>query len=66
MIFGGLHADGDHHYGNWVVFFAWTALGNAVGGLGITTFLRLVRSHERLVEWRAQPGPHTTEERGEA
>jgi len=62
FIFGGIHAGGDFHYGNWIVFFAWSALGNVMGGLGITTFLRLVRSHERLIEWRTRPGPHAAQD----
>jgi formate/nitrite transporter FocA (FNT family) len=58
FIFGGIHAGGSYGYGNWIVFFAWTVLGNALGGLGITTALRLLRSSERLQEWRSRPGPH--------
>ncbi|NHD18149.1 MULTISPECIES: formate/nitrite transporter family protein [unclassified Actinopolyspora] len=52
FLFGGIHAGAGYGYGTWVVFFGWTALGNAVGGIGLTSFLRLVRSHERLNEWR--------------
>lgn len=52
FIFGGIHAGAGYGYGQWIVFFGWTALGNAVGGIGLTTFLRLLRSHERLYEWR--------------
>jgi formate-nitrite transporter family protein len=52
FIFGGIHAGGPFHYGNWIVFFGWAALGNMIGGIGVTTLLRLVRSHERLREWR--------------
>ncbi|WP_345420915.1 formate/nitrite transporter family protein [Actinomycetospora chlora] len=58
FIFGGIHAGGSYGYGNWIVFFAWSVGGNIVGGLGITTALRLLRSGERLQEWRAAPGPH--------
>ena len=58
FIFGGIHAGGSYGYGNWIVFLGWTVLGNAVGGLGITTALRLLRSRERLQEWRSRPGPH--------
>ncbi|SDO95450.1 Formate/nitrite transporter FocA, FNT family [Actinopolyspora xinjiangensis] len=52
FIFGGIHAGAGYGYGSWIAFFGWTVLGNAVGGIGLTTFLRLVRSHERLYEWR--------------
>ncbi|MHA6802346.1 formate/nitrite transporter family protein [Salinifilum ghardaiensis] len=52
FIFGGLHAGGDYNYLHWLAFFGWCVLGNAVGGIGLTAFLRLVRSHVRLFEWR--------------
>jgi formate/nitrite transporter FocA (FNT family) len=39
-------------YGNWLWWFAWTVVGNLVGGLGLVTLLRLVRSQGRLGEWR--------------
>ncbi|NYH79224.1 formate/nitrite transporter FocA (FNT family) [Actinopolyspora biskrensis] len=52
FLFGGIHAGAGYGYGTWVAFFGWTVLGNAVGGIGLTSFLRLVRSHERLYEWR--------------
>ncbi len=47
------------HYGtpgsslaDWLPWFGWAVLGNLVGGLVLTTGLRLVRSQERLAEWR--------------
>jgi formate/nitrite transporter FocA (FNT family) len=58
FIFGGIHAGGNYHYGDWIGFFAWSVLGNMIGGLGITTTLRLLRSSERLAEWRSSAGPH--------
>jgi formate/nitrite transporter FocA (FNT family) len=58
LIFGGIHAGGTYGYTDWIKFFAWTVLGNLIGGLGITTTLRLLRSSERLAEWRSNPGPH--------
>lgn len=39
-------------FGEWLPFFAWAVLGNMVGGLVLTTMLRLVRSQERLAQWR--------------
>ncbi len=36
----------------WLPFFAWAVLGNLVGGLVLTTLLRVVRSQERLAQWR--------------
>src|SRR5699024_4521450 len=39
-------------YLDWLVFFWWAVLGNALGGIGITAFLLLLRSHVRVAEWR--------------
>jgi hypothetical protein len=39
-------------YLDWLRFFGWVVLGNLVGGLGLTTLLRLVRSRSRLVDHR--------------
>lgn len=36
----------------WLPWFAWVVLGNVVGGLLLTTLLRVVRSRERLLQWR--------------
>jgi formate/nitrite transporter FocA (FNT family) len=47
-------------YLDWLGFFGWAALGNIVGGIGLTTVLRLVRSRRRLSEQRQAadtPGP---------
>lgn len=52
FLFGGIHAGASYGYAQWLSFFGWTVVGNMLGGLGLTTFLRLVRSHERLYEWR--------------
>jgi formate/nitrite transporter FocA (FNT family) len=53
LIFSGIHAGGSFGYGQWVVWFGWTLLGNLLGGVGLTTLLRLIRSRDRLQEWRA-------------
>jgi formate/nitrite transporter FocA (FNT family) len=53
LIFTGIHAGAPYGYGDWAVWFSWTLLGNLVGGIGLTTLLRLVRSRQRLKEWRA-------------
>lgn len=39
-------------YLDWFGWFGWVVLGNLVGGLGLTTLLRLVRSRRRLVDHR--------------
>lgn len=53
LIFGGIHADGPYGYLDWLVWFGWTLLGNIVGGVGITTALRLIRGFSRIREWRS-------------
>ena len=53
LIFGALHTgDASFGYLDWLWFFAYTVAGNTVGGLGLVTLLRLVRSKERLEEER--------------
>jgi formate-nitrite transporter family protein len=36
----------------WLPWFGWVVLGNVIGGLLLTTLLRVVRSRERLLQWR--------------
>lgn len=43
-------------YGEWLPWFGWAVAGNLVGGLLLTTLLRLVRSRERLMQWRHPEG----------
>lgn len=58
FIFAGIHAGAtDYGYGDWALFMSWCIAGNMVGGIGVTTALRLVRSHERLAEWRSVHAP---------
>ena len=40
-------------YGDWAVWLAWVVMGNALGGLLLTSTLRLVRSRGRLLDHRA-------------
>ena len=54
LIFAGIHSGADYGYGHWLMWFGWTLLGNLVGGIGLTTLLRLVRSSHLLAEWRSQ------------
>jgi formate/nitrite transporter FocA (FNT family) len=44
-------------YGDWAGFFGFVVLGNMVGGLGLTTLLRLVRSRARLRDHRIANRP---------
>jgi formate/nitrite transporter FocA (FNT family) len=53
LIFSGIQAGGGFGYGQWAVWFGWTLLGNLLGGVGLTTLLRLIRSRNRLQEWRS-------------
>lgn len=49
LIFGALHTGAaDFGYGEWAWWFAYTVVGNLLGGLLLVTSLRLVRSKDRL------------------
>jgi len=52
IIFGGIHAGAPYGYGDWLAWFWYTTLLNIVGGVGVVTFLRLVRSKELIEEER--------------
>jgi formate/nitrite transporter FocA (FNT family) len=53
LIFGAIHTgDATFGYGSWLRFLAVAIVGNMVGGLGLVTLLRLLRSKERLVDER--------------
>jgi formate/nitrite transporter FocA (FNT family) len=54
LIFTALHAGAPFGYADWAGWFGWTVLGNIVGGVGLVTLLRLVRSREMLAERRAE------------
>jgi len=57
IVFVALHAgEPGATYGEWLPFFAMAVAGNLVGGLLLTTLLRVVRSRERLMQWR-ETGP---------
>jgi formate/nitrite transporter FocA (FNT family) len=40
-------------YVSWLSWFGWIVLANLVGGLTLTTLLRLVRSRQRLLDHRS-------------
>ncbi|MFK4145136.1 formate/nitrite transporter family protein [Streptomyces sp. NPDC004065] len=44
IAFAGLHAGASYGYADWLGWLAWAVLGNVVGGLLLTTALRLIRS----------------------
>ena len=55
LIFGALATGGaPFGYLDWLGWFGYTVVGNVVGGLGLVTLLRLLRSKERLQEERAE------------
>ena len=54
LIFGAIHSgEATFGYADWAEWFGYTVVGNALGGLGLVTLLRLVRSKERLEEERS-------------
>jgi len=54
IIFVAIHAGQPGiSYGIWLPWFGLVVAGNLVGGLVLTTLLRVVRSRERLRQWRA-------------
>lgn len=63
LAFAGLHT-GHAPYGylDWLAWLGWAVLGNVVGGLGLTTLLRLIRSTPLLAEHR--DGTADVEEEG--
>jgi len=53
LIFGALQTgDASFGYLDWLGWFAYTVVGNVLGGLVLVTLLRLLRSKDRLVEER--------------
>jgi formate/nitrite transporter FocA (FNT family) len=56
LIFTGLHTDhAPYGYLAWLGWLGWALLGNIVGGIGLVTVLRLIRSRELLKEKRQEP-----------
>ena len=53
LIFGAMFT---HHapfgYLDWLTWFGYTVVGNMIGGLGLVTLLRLLRSKDRLQQER--------------
>ena len=64
--FAALHAGAPFGYADWLGMAGWAALGNAVGGLGLVTMLRLVQvGGDVLKEERRRPGRQTKREEQE-
>jgi formate/nitrite transporter FocA (FNT family) len=57
LIFSSLHAGATSFgYADWAGWFAWTVLGNVIGGVGLVTLLRLVRSRRMVLRHREANG----------
>lgn len=55
LIFSSLHAGATSFgYADWAGWFAWTVLGNVIGGVGLVTLLRLIRSRRMVLSHRAE------------
>ncbi|MBX7448783.1 formate/nitrite transporter family protein [Mycolicibacterium sp. 3033] len=64
LIFGALIVGGTSFgYLDWLSWFGYTLIGNVVGGLGLVTLLRLIRSKERLEQERHEAESPGGEER---
>ena len=48
LIFGAMHVGAPIGYGDWLRWFSYTVVLNVVGGLGLVTALRLLRSKELI------------------
>ncbi|WP_241248898.1 formate/nitrite transporter family protein [Rhodococcus sp. X156] len=48
FMFAGLHSGSGYGYLDWLGALGWSALGNLVGGLGLVTSIRLLRTKNRL------------------
>jgi formate/nitrite transporter FocA (FNT family) len=54
LAFAALHTGhAPFGYRDWLGWFGWTVFGNVIGGVGLVTVLRLVRSRELIKEQRA-------------
>jgi len=54
FMFAGLHSGTTYGYLDWLGALGWSTMGNLVGGLGLVTAIRLLRSHERVRQERAR------------
>jgi formate/nitrite transporter FocA (FNT family) len=55
FMFAGLFAGHvPYGYADWLGAFAWSALGNMIGGIGLVTFLRLVRVPQKIAAERSE------------
>ena len=55
LMFAALIAGAPFGYADWLGAFAFSAVGNLVGGVGLVTAIRLLRVPDRLMEARREP-----------
>jgi formate/nitrite transporter FocA (FNT family) len=60
LTFSALHAGAPFGYADWLQLFAFSALGNIVGGLGLVTLLRLLQVPHKVKAEREQNAPPAT------
>lgn len=59
LIFGALHTgEAPFDYLDWLRWFSYTLLGNVLGGVGLVTLLRVVRSKDRIELERTEVTAH--------
>src|SRR3954452_10084738 len=56
FMFAALHSGAPFGYLDWLGALGWSALGNVIGGVGLVTFLRLVRVPGQLADEREASG----------
>lgn len=56
FMFAALHAGAPFGYLDWLGALGWSVLGNVIGGVGLVTFLRLVRVPGKVAEERSRAG----------
>ena len=54
FMFAALHSGASFGYFDWFRALGWSVLGNVIGGVGLVTFLRLVRVPGKIKEERAR------------
>lgn len=56
FMFAALHSGAPFGYLDWLGALGWSVLGNVIGGVGVVTFLRLIRVPGQLAEERERSG----------
>ncbi|MDQ4020935.1 MAG: hypothetical protein M3257_04750 [Actinomycetota bacterium] len=61
ICFAALQAGAPFGYADWLGLFAFAALGNMIGGLGLVTLLRLLQVPNKVLAERHDNAEHTSE-----